>query len=122
MTLYTRDVVDALTGQVIPNVPLTSRSVWDEHLQAIGRYKKFSLNRFNYDAMADILLPRAVGYAAGFLNAFFCGSVGAMYEGRELEDRGLVRNDDRGLQATLRTIGRDAGRTGSVGRAPDRSR
>ena len=75
-------------------MPLSSRSVWDEHLQAIGSSKKFSLNRFNYDAMADILLPRAVGYAAGFLNAFFRGYVGATYEAREHEDRGFVRNDD----------------------------
>ena len=34
--------------------------------------------------MADILLPRAVGYAAGFLDAFFRGSVGATYEDQSL--------------------------------------
>ena len=84
VTLYTRDVVDALTGQAIRDVPISSRSLWDEHLGAVGRSPKFSLNRFNYDAMADLLLPRAVGYAAGFLNAFFRGSVGATYEGESL--------------------------------------
>ena len=47
---------------------------------------------------------------------------GRYVRGRELEDRGLGRNDDRGLQATLRTIGRDAGRTGSVDGTPDRPR
>ena len=88
VTLYTRDVVDALTGQVIPNVPMTSRSVWDQHLQTIGRQQKFSLNRFNYDAMADILLPRAVGYAAGFLDTFFRGYIGAMYEDERLRITG----------------------------------
>jgi hypothetical protein len=88
VTLYFGDVFDALTGAVIPNVALTSRSVWDQHLQTIGSSEKFSLNRFNYDAMADILLPRAVGYAAGFLNAFFRGSVGATYEGQSLRIAG----------------------------------
>jgi hypothetical protein len=88
VTLYTRDVVDALTGQVIRNVPLSSRSLWDEHLQAVGRSQKFSLNRFNYDAMADILLPRAVGYAAGFLDTFFRGYIGAMYEDERLRIAG----------------------------------
>ena len=46
--------------------------------------QKFSLNRFNDDAMADILLPRAVGYAAGFLDTFFRGYIGAMYEDERL--------------------------------------
>jgi hypothetical protein len=47
--------------------------VWDQHLQSVDKRETFTLNRFNYDAMADILLPRAVGYAAGFLNTFFRG-------------------------------------------------
>ena len=42
------------------------------------------MNRFNYDAMADILLPRAVGYSAGFLDAFFGGALHASFEGREM--------------------------------------
>ena len=71
VTLYTRNVVDALTGETIPDVPLSSRSVWDQHLQNAGQPENFTLNRFNYDAMADILLPRAVGYSAGFLDTFF---------------------------------------------------
>jgi hypothetical protein len=40
------------------------------------------LNRFNCDAMADILLPCAVGYAAGFLDAFFRGLINATYRHR----------------------------------------
>ena len=75
VTLYTRAVVDQLTGQVIPNVPLSSRSVWDHFLENADRSPKFTLNRFNYDAMADLLLPRAVGYSAGFLDYFFRGRV-----------------------------------------------
>jgi hypothetical protein len=78
--LYTRDVADALTGDVIRDVPVSSWSVWDDYLQARRILPKFSLNRLNYLAMADILLPRAVGYAAGFLDAFFRGFIGASYE------------------------------------------
>ena len=124
VTLYTRDVVDALTGQVIRDVPLSTRSVWDEHLQAIGRSKKFSLNRFNYDAMADILLPRAVGYAAGFLNAFFRGSVGATYEGESLRIAGssetmigdfkLLYERSDGTRARAGNVGRRSGSTPTI--------
>ena len=80
VTLYLRDVVDALTGQILGSIPVTSKSAWDQYLLAAGGDPKFSLNRFNYDAMADILLPRAVGYAAGFLDTFFRGTVSATYE------------------------------------------
>jgi hypothetical protein len=71
--LYTRSTVDRLTGLPLNDIPLTSESVWDQALLQAGKKPKFTLNRFNYDAMADILLPRAVGYAAGFLDRFFRG-------------------------------------------------
>ena len=77
VTLYRRDVVDALTGQVIRDVPVSSWSVWDAYLQTRGLLPRFSLNRLNYVAMADILLPRAVGYAAGLLDRFFRGQIDA---------------------------------------------
>jgi hypothetical protein len=73
LTFYARDVLDRITNQQVPTVSLSSRSVWDQHLEKIDKRPKFTLNRFNYDAMADILLPRAVGYAAGFLDRFFRG-------------------------------------------------
>jgi len=60
-----------LTGQTIANVPVSSRSVWDEHLEQQALLATFTLNTLNYDAAADILLPRAVGYAAGLLDSFF---------------------------------------------------
>ena len=68
-----RDIVDPRTGRVIPNVRVSSRSLWDQHLELSGQSPKFSLNTYNYDAMADILIPRAVGYSAGFLDYFFRG-------------------------------------------------
>jgi hypothetical protein len=98
VTLYTRDVVDALTGEVIPKVPLSSSSVWDQHLEAKELLPLFSLNSINYDAMADILVPRAVGYAAGFLNAFFRGSLSATYEAQSLRISGSAETMDGDFQ------------------------
>jgi hypothetical protein len=82
VTLYTGNVFDTMTGQVLQGVPLSSKSIWDESLLITG-IQRFTLNRFNYDAMADILLPRAVGYAAGFLDTFFRGFVGATFDDQQ---------------------------------------
>lgn len=49
---------------------VSSRSLWDEHLDRLRGRRAFSLNRFNYDDTADTLLPRAVAYTAGFLDHF----------------------------------------------------
>jgi hypothetical protein len=50
------------------------------------------LNRFNYDAMADILLPRAAGYAAGFPDAFFRGFINATYENQTFRITGAAES------------------------------
>jgi hypothetical protein len=84
LTFYARHLLDRITNTQIQTVKLTSRSLWDEHLEKVGKRPKFTLNRLNYDAMADILLPRAVGYAAGFLDTFFRGSIGGAFEQQEL--------------------------------------
>ena len=54
-------------------MPLTTLSVWDEFLQARGARLRYSLNYMNYDAAADLLLPRAVAYSAGLIDYFFRG-------------------------------------------------
>jgi hypothetical protein len=68
--------------------------VWDEHLERRFLAPTFALNTINYDATADILLPRAVGYAAGFLDYFFRGDFDA-----ELDADTLI--------ITNRTVGED---------------
>ena len=76
VTLFLGTVHDGATNQDIPNVPLSSRSVLDAALQKINQPGQvFSLNRLNYDAMADLLVPRAVGYSAGLLDYFFRGTL-----------------------------------------------
>jgi hypothetical protein len=42
---------------------------------AFGVYPVFSLNRFNYDAAAGFLLPRAAAYSIGLINYFFRGRI-----------------------------------------------
>jgi hypothetical protein len=61
-------------------VPVSTRSVWDEHLAIRGILPVYTLNRVNYDAMAEVLIPRAVGYSAGMLDYFFRGRVTAYVE------------------------------------------
>jgi hypothetical protein len=72
---FLSDINDPLSGLVVPNVRVSSRSLWDQHLETSQRRPRFSLNTFNYDSIADVLLPRAVGYSAGLLDYFFRGKL-----------------------------------------------
>jgi hypothetical protein len=65
-------VISALTASA---VPLTSRSVWDQFLVTRQVHPYYSLNYINYDAAADLLLPRAVAYSAGLIDYFFRGQM-----------------------------------------------
>jgi hypothetical protein len=102
VTVYTRDVVDLMAGTSIPRVPVSSRSVWDQHLEQRGLFPIFTMNTINYDAAADILLPRAAGYAAGLLDAFFRG---------RLEAGISVTPNGNGYLATLQLTNRTPGET-----------
>jgi hypothetical protein len=68
-------VADSFIEATALNVPLTSFSMWDQFLTTQSLPPKYSLNRLNYDAMADLLLPRAVAYSAGLINFFFRGRI-----------------------------------------------
>lgn len=75
--LYLRTMSDPITGAPIPDVAVSSRSMWDQHLEQRGLFPKFSLNTLNYDSISNVLLPRAAGYAAGLLDHFFAGRIDA---------------------------------------------
>src|SRR5262249_15377221 len=47
VTLFLGNVQDHLTGATIPNVALTSRSQWDQHLEKQGFFSRFTLNTLN---------------------------------------------------------------------------
>ena len=71
--VYFGDVPDTYQQQSASNVALTTYGMWDQFLSSKSLPNKYSLNRLNYDAMADLLLPRAVAYSAGLINFFFRG-------------------------------------------------
>lgn len=57
------------------NFRTSSHSIFDPDLKKEGRASVFSLNRFNFYAAHDLLIPRAVGYSAGLINYFFRGKL-----------------------------------------------
>ena len=82
---------DPVTGEITEDVPVTSRSVWDQHLETRGLFPLFSLNTLNYDSVSDVLLPRAVGYAAGLLDHFFRGKLDVDLVPADPNDPSVVR-------------------------------
>jgi len=71
--VYYGGVPDGWQQTSTPDVPLTAYSLWDQFIIAQSLEPSYSLNRLHYDAMADLLLPRAVAYSAGLINFFFRG-------------------------------------------------
>lgn len=78
---------DELTGEPINNARASSLSYFDDELtkrnlkkeivqypleiQVLVEYRVFTLNRFNFKAAHDFLIPRAVSYSSGLINHFF---------------------------------------------------
>jgi len=94
LSILKADVPDPLTsGQSATAVPLTTEGMWYQPLaefstpvnaQAYG----YMLTRYNYDAMASLLIPRAVAYSAGLIDYFFRGKIEVQDAG--FTDAGLV--------------------------------
>ncbi len=80
-------VPDSLTGIPDTNIPLTTRGIWDQFLETKQLVPVYTLNRYNYDAMANLLIPRAVAYSAGLINYFFRGKLAA--EDAGFSDQGI---------------------------------
>ena len=68
-------VLDTLIDSQATDVPLTSFGVWDQFLTSSSNLPRYTLQRINYDAMANLLLPRAIAYSAGLINYFFRGRI-----------------------------------------------
>ena len=68
-------ITDANTGETLVNRRMTTSSVFDAALSRRVLGPVFSYNKFNADAAAEILVPRAVGYSAGMINYFFRGEM-----------------------------------------------
>jgi len=72
---YQNTIYDPNTTTFAQNDRMTSSSIFDLDLVAIGSAPKFTLNQLNYANQARILVPMAEGYSAGLLNYFFRGSM-----------------------------------------------
>jgi hypothetical protein len=93
VTLLEGSVADSFNpGLSASGVPLTTRGLWDEFLEERNLRPSYTLNRYNYDAMADLLVPRAVAYSAGLIDYFFRG---------RLDTRDVNYTDD-GISLRLR--------------------
>jgi hypothetical protein len=75
LKVFRGNVTDVFEQRLYSGIPLTTFGVWDQFLKERSKKPKYSLNRLNYDAMADLLLPRAVAYSAGLINFFFRGQI-----------------------------------------------
>jgi hypothetical protein len=59
-------------GQSSAGVALSSFGAFDQFMRPKG-WRQFTLNHYNYDDQARLLLPRAIAYSAGLLDYFFRG-------------------------------------------------
>jgi hypothetical protein len=80
LIFYGNTLTDPVTGSPLHNPRLTTHSLFDQYLQARARELTFTLNCFNLDTAAEILLPRAASYSAALLQYFFRGFVDVSYE------------------------------------------
>ena len=90
--VYYGNVTDTWSGSTDSDIPLTTFGVWDEFLERKSAAPRYTLNRLNYDAMAALLLPRAVAYSAGLINFFFRGTFEIA-----LPDEGVFAVSDHGI-------------------------
>ena len=92
VVFYGSTVTDNYRGLTIPNPRASTASIFDQDLehydkkaeyriedtgQVIATNRLFTLNRFNFDAAHEFLIPRAVAYSAGLIDYFFRGKLGA---------------------------------------------
>ncbi len=77
MTFFGNMVTDTLRpADTRANPRATTHSIFDQDLvKKAGASPVFSLNRFNFDAAHEFLIPRAVAYSAGLINYFFRGKI-----------------------------------------------
>jgi hypothetical protein len=68
-------VYDRVTGTPDTEVKLTTYGIFDQFLIESGKSPRYSLNAYNYDDQAKLLIPRAVGYSAGLIDYFFRGTL-----------------------------------------------
>jgi hypothetical protein len=91
ITFLTGNVVDSAGGADASNVKLTTVGYWDQFLKQQGTTSQYTLNHYNYDDQARLLIPRAVAYSAGLIDYFFRGEMEI-----DLPDEGVYAVADYG--------------------------
>lgn len=88
MTFYRSRVQDNYRSTASKDNDYTSTSsIFDQDLEVQNK-RAFSLNRFNFDAAHEFLIPRAVAYGAGLIDYFFRGKLEA--EDMTFTDAGIT--------------------------------
>jgi hypothetical protein len=100
ITFRNGSVTDAVTGVSEPNVKLSTEGMWDQFLIQRGQAPQYTLNYYNYDEQARLLIPRAVGYSAGLIDYFFRGELEI-----SLPDEGVYAVVDYSKESTKDTGG-----------------
>ncbi|MEK7877626.1 MAG: hypothetical protein AAB325_15730, partial [Pseudomonadota bacterium] len=75
VTFFANKFQDPISGAALRNERMTTLSLFDRELERKGAALVFTLNRYNVEAQAAFLIPRAVGYSAGLLDHFFRGKL-----------------------------------------------
>lgn len=110
MELFETSVWDAYEGTTKTNSRASSLSVFDQYLRDVdgrvqqpigaGQYvitdRVFTLNRINFDAAHQFLIPRAIAYSTGLINHFF--------RGRMKLDQPAEAEDGRILEVVIRNV------------------
>jgi len=89
---------DPITSQYGGKVPLMTAGVWTDYsIMNLISTSTVVLDLYNYQVMADMLMPRAVGYSTGLINYFFRGkiTVEAPLDGLfSVTDQGVLHTTD----------------------------
>lgn len=93
VTFFANNFRDPITGDALRNERMTTLSLFDRELVRRGESLVFTLNRYNVEAQAAFLIPRAVGYSAGLLDYFFRGRLQPSF----------IPGPDGGRQVILKT-------------------
>lgn len=125
-------VTDNLNGASEPNFRASSLSLFDQDLQYFGpaRYETkcfgvdcetveinrlFALNKFNFDAAHQFLIPRAVAYSAGLINHFFRGKLEISRPGQYFYvDKDGITVDNTGATRLLARVQNQTAAIGGV--------
>lgn len=94
LTFYGNTIFDSYTNITPPdfNPYATTLSIFDADLQKERKKRLFILNRFNFCAAQQFLIPRAVGYSGGLIDYFFRGKLEANYTGAQGQLTVTVKN------------------------------